>query len=210
MSLLPSRLDVSPSPDEPKVLDIDGEEAEAAFDALGSETARTVLATTYEDPKTPPEIREDVGTSLQNVHYHIDRLEDAGLLEPAGTGYSSKGNEMTVYAPASESVVLFAGEEGAGSRLRGMVRQLFGLFLVVGISTLVFAVLHEWLTREPARGSGGGMTAQDAAESAGDAAGAVAGLDPAVAFFLGGTAVVVAVGLLWLLRPRLRSRPSSR
>ena len=210
MSLLPSRLDVSASPGEPKVLDIDGEEAEAAFDALGSETARTVLATTYEEPKTPPEIREDVGTSLQNVHYHIDRLEDAGLLEPAGTGYSSKGNEMTVYGPASEAVVLFAGEDGASSRLRGVLERLFGLFLVVGISTLVFAVLHEWLTREPEPRSGGGMSAQDAAESAGDAAGAVTGLDPAVAFFLGGTAVVAALGLWWLLRPRLRSSRSSR
>ena len=209
MSLLPSRLHVSPSPDEPKVLDIDGKEAEAAFDALGSETARTVLAATYEEPKTPPEIREDVGTSLQNVHYHIDRLEEAGLLEPAGTGYSSKGNEMTVYGPASEAVVLFAGDEATGSRLRDTVKRLFGLVLVVALSTLVFAVLHDWLTREP-EPQAGTMTAQDAAESAGDAAGAVTALDPAVAFFLGGCAVVAAIGLWWVLRPRLRSWRSSR
>lgn len=213
MSLLPSRLHVSSTPEEPKVLDIDGEEAEAAFDVLGSETARRVLAATYEEPKTPPEIREDVGTSLQNVHYHLDRLEEAGLLEPAGTGYSAKGNEMTVYGPASEAVVLFAGDDVAGSRLRDMVTRLFGLVLAVGVSTLVFAVLHDFLTSEPEAGSGqgtGGMTAQDAAESAGDAAGAATGLDPAVAFFLGGCAVVAVLGAWWVLRPRLRSWRTSR
>jgi DNA-binding transcriptional ArsR family regulator len=215
MSLLPSRLQVTASPDEPKVLDIDGEEAATAFDALGSETARGVLAATYEEPKTPPEIREVVGTSLQNVHYHVDRLQEAGLLESAGTGYSSKGNEMTVYAPASEAVVLFAGEEADGSRLRDAVQRLFGLALFVGVATLAFAVLHDRLAPEPetdpGRGSGPGtMSTQDAGGAASDAAAAAAGLDPVVAFFLGAVAVAAVVALWWGLRPRLRSWRSSR
>lgn len=207
MSLLPSRLEVSPSPDEPKVLDVDGEEADTAFDVLGSETARAVLATTYEEPQTPPEIRETVGTSLQNVHYHLDRLEEAGLVEPAGTGLSAKGNEMTVYAPASEAVVLFAGEKTDSSRLREALKRLFGLFVVVGLSTVVFATLHGWLT-EPAKPQVESMQTQDVA--ADGAASTLTALDPAVAFFLGGCVVVCAVGAWWLLRPRLRSGRSSR
>ena len=213
MSLLPSRVEVSPSPDAPELLRVDGEEAAEAFDALGSETARAVLATTYEEPKTPPEIRETVGTSLQNVHYHLDRLESAGLLEPAGTGYSAKGNEMTVYAPASEAVVLFAGAERDRSRLRDLLARLFGLSLVVVVSTLAFAALREWLGAESGSGSGSGvetMAAEDAAGAADGAAGALPAVDPAVAFFLGGCAVVCALGAWWLLRPRLRSWRASR
>lgn len=211
MSLLPSRVDVSPSPDEPEVLAVDGEEAAAAFDALGSETARAVLASTYEEPKTPPEIRERVGTSLQNVHYHLDRLEEAGLLEPAGTGYSEKGNEMTVYAPAREAVVLFAGAERDASRVRDLLKRLFGLFAFVAVSTLAFALVHERLTADPGGGSTvETMAAQDAAETADGAADALTALDPAVAFFLGGCAVVVALAAWWYLRPRLRSRLASR
>jgi DNA-binding transcriptional ArsR family regulator len=209
MSLLPSRVDVSPSPDEPAVLEVDGEEAADAFDALGSETARAVLASTYEEPKTPPEIRETVGTSLQNVHYHLDRLEEADLLEPAGTGYSAKGNEMTVYAPAREAVVLFAGAEPDGSRLRDALKRLFGLFLFVGVSTLLFAVFHGWLTAEP-EPEVETMAAQDGAGTAEGAASALTALDPAVAFFLGGCVVVCALGAWWYLRPRLRSRLASR
>lgn len=212
MSLLPSRLHVSSSPDEPRVLDIDGEDAEAAFDVLGSETARAVLAVTYDEPQTPPEIRETVGTSLQNVHYHLDRLEDAGLVEPAGTGYSSKGNEMTVYGPASQALVLFAGREDDGSRLQDLLERLFGLFFAAAVSTLFFAVVHGWLADEPQGGSsgGGGTMGAQSADSAGEAAGTLTALSPTATFFLGGCAVVAAVGLWWGLRPRLRSALRSR
>ncbi|MFQ3319265.1 MAG: DNA-binding transcriptional ArsR family regulator [Natronomonas sp.] len=207
MSLLPSRLHVSPSPDEPKVLDIDGEDAEATFDALGSETAREMLATIYDDPRTPPEIREAVGTSLQNVHYHLDRLEEAGLIEAAGTGYSAKGNEMTVYGPASEAVVLFAGDESDGSRLRDALKRLFGLVAVVAIATLAFARIHEWLTPDP--GQPGAMQAETASAEDGAAA-VLSSIDPVWAFFLGGCVVVAAVALWWAFRPRLLSWMRSR
>lgn len=209
MSLLPSRLDVSPSPDDPRVLDIDADEAEATFDALGSETARRVLATVYGEPRTPPEIRESVGTSLQNVHYHLDNLEEAGLIEPAGVGYSAKGNEMTVYGPASEAVVLFAGRDDDGSRLRSVLGHVFGLVLFVALSTLVFAAIHRLVTDDPepdVRSLDGSGSAAPA-DSAVSAASAV---DPVTAFFLGGCVVVLALLAWWLLRPRHRSWRSSR
>ncbi|MFW5963383.1 MAG: ArsR/SmtB family transcription factor [Natronomonas sp.] len=202
MSLLPSRLEVSPSPDEPKVLDIDGEGADAAFDALGSETARAVLATIYDEPRTPTEVRETVGTSLQNVHYHLDRLEDAGLIEPAGMGYSEKGNEMTVYGPASEAVVLFAGRDNDSSRLRNTLQRLFGLFFVVSASTLVFAVASEWFRPEAApQPRGGDVETMAESQSVADAAASsVVALDPLLAFFLGGCVVVATLGMVWGIR----------
>lgn len=212
MSLLPSRLHVTSSPDEPRVLDIDGDDASAAFDALGSETARNVLSILYEEPRTPPEVREAVGTSLQNVHYHLDRLEDAGLIVPAGTGYSSKGNEMTVYAPASEAVVLFAGDETDGSRLRDLLTRLFGLFFAVALSTLVFAGVTEWWQQrqqETVADEQFELDTEVYVETASTTA-RVAELDPVVAFFLGGCAVVALVGLWWFLKPRLRSRWPAR
>jgi len=206
MSLLPSRLEVSPSPGEPRVLDIDGDGADAAFDALGSETARRVLAATYEEPRTPAEIRGEVGTSLQNVHYHIKNLEDAGLIEPAGTGYSEKGTEVTVYAPASEAVVLFAGDDHAGARLRDRLTAIFGLAATVVLATLVFAVLTDGLPSFADTGDGGATRSMEVADTAGSAA----MMDTVVAFLLGGLVVVAVLALWWLLRPRLRSLPPSR
>jgi DNA-binding transcriptional ArsR family regulator len=209
MSLLPSRLEVSPSPDEPRVLDIDGEAADATFDALGSETAREILSLIYDEPRTPAEIEDYVDSSLQNVHYHVNRLEEADLIEPAGVGYSEKGNEMTVYGPASEAVVLFAGEENDGTRLRDHLTRLFGLAATVAVATAVFAAVYEWL--QPDRQRGGQETFTTTSQPAADTgAGIVAGLDPVVAFLLGASAVAVAVVAWWYLMPRLPRPASSR
>ncbi|QLH83474.1 ArsR/SmtB family transcription factor [Halosimplex pelagicum] len=134
--LLPFKSEPTRTPDEPRVLDLDDEATEEALSALSSDTARKILATLYEEPKTPPEIRDEVGTSLQNVHYHVERLEDAELIQPAGEGYSEKGTEMTIYAPASEALVLFAGREHDRSRLKTALTRLLGSVGLLAVASL--------------------------------------------------------------------------
>ena len=135
--LLPFKSEPTTTPDEPRVLDLEDEATEEALSALSSDTSRKILATLYEEPKTPPEIRDQVGTSLQNVHYHVERLEDAELIQPAGEGYSEKGTEMTIYAPASEALVLFAGREHHRSRLKTALKRLLGSVGLLAFASLV-------------------------------------------------------------------------
>ncbi|MFC7175701.1 ArsR/SmtB family transcription factor [Halosegnis marinus] len=208
MGLLGSRVFADPDPDEPRVLDIQGSDAERAFDALGSETARGILKAIYEQPRTPPEIRGVVGTSLQNVHYHLDRLEGADLIEPAGTGYSEKGNEMTVYAPCNEALVLFAGTDHDRSRFERLLGRVLSLYLLLGTLTIGLALF----LRDTAQGGAEVFTmSADTGESAAQAADGVArttdpalvGLsltDPAVAFFLGGLVVIAGLAAVWWVR----------
>ncbi len=137
MSLLPLRGETQSTPNEPRVLGLDNEAAEEAFETLTASTTRKVLSIIYEQPSTPTEIRDEIDTSLQNVHYHLGKLEDAGLIEPSGVGYSEKGTEMTVYAPANEAVVLFAGRKSDRLRLRDFLRRALGAVVVLaGVSTL--------------------------------------------------------------------------
>jgi DNA-binding transcriptional ArsR family regulator len=209
MGILGSQVFADPDPDEPRVLDISGVDAERAFDALGSETARAILKTIYAEPRTPPEIRAEVGTSLQNVHYHLDRLEAADLIEPAGTGYSEKGNEMTVYAPCNEALVLFAGQDRDRSRLERLLGRVLGLYLLLATATVAVAL---WTRRTVDRATrdAAAVSADLAAEDAGGgtttgAGDALVGLslaDPAVAFFFGGLVVVAALAVVWAVRGR--------
>jgi DNA-binding transcriptional ArsR family regulator len=208
MGLLPRRAETEESPDAPRVMDLDGEEAAATFDALGSETARQIMAVVYEQPRTPVEVREEVGTSLQNVHYHLDKLEAADLIKPAGVGYSEKGNEMTVYAPASEAVVLFAGDQRERSRLEQLVGRVLGLYFVLALATVAFYYLRRWLLEPATTGPSTTELASDgarpAAERVGDAAATAAsgGLDPTVVFFLGGLVTLCGVTAFWYLTGR--------
>ncbi len=111
MSLLPLQGEVQVSPDDPRIIELDDDVADIAFEVLAASTTRKILSIIYKKPSISTEIQEIIDTSLQNVHYHLTKLEDAGLIEPAGVGYSETGTEMTMYAPAKEAVVLVAGSE---------------------------------------------------------------------------------------------------
>lgn len=208
--LLPLRADPEIAPGDPRLVDVDSEAADEVFEALSSRTARRILAVLYDDARTPTEIREEVGTSLQNVHYHLDKLQSAGLITPAGTGYSEKGKEMTVFAPTSESVVLFAGDERQQSLLRGVLTRLVGAIVLLAGATLGLQyALANWFVQsggaETAAGgdaaADGAMVAEEAARTTATAAATAAQsapfVDPAFAFFLGGSFIILLAISWW-------------
>lgn len=98
-SPLPLRPSIEHTPDTGSVLDITDDTSEAVFEALGSETARSILVALEDDPATASDLADRVETSLQNVQYHLGNLQAADLVAVVGTWYSSKGREMAVYAP---------------------------------------------------------------------------------------------------------------
>ncbi|WP_136687991.1 ArsR/SmtB family transcription factor [Halorhabdus amylolytica] len=204
-TLLPRRGERTETGDEPQVLGLDEEAADEAFAALSSETARRVLAMIYEDPATPAEIRDEIGTSLQNVHYHLEKLESADLIESGGTDYSAKGNEMTVYAPTNEALVLVAGEKEDQSLLKRAVgRVLAGVGVLAGGALAFGFVVQRFVTDTGTRSGGDmgtmGIETADTASEAAEPSPLFA--DPAVAFFLGGAFVLAVVGVWWFARNR--------
>ncbi|WP_092634180.1 ArsR/SmtB family transcription factor [Haloplanus vescus] len=112
--LLPTRLerDVTPEGEgDLRVLSLTDDDAEQLLDSVSSDTARAILTALEERPATVSELAESVSTSLQNVRHHIGNLEAAGLVAEAGTRYSVKGREMTVYAPTQDSLVVVASDD---------------------------------------------------------------------------------------------------
>jgi DNA-binding transcriptional ArsR family regulator len=161
--LLPFKSEPTRSPEGARILSLEDEATEDALSALSSDTAREVLALIYEEPRTPPEIRDAIDTSLQNVHYHLENLEEADLIQPAGSGYSEKGTEMTVYAPASEAVVLFAGAEDDGSRIQTALARLLGAVGLLALASI--AVRRVARTTLPVGGLGGEGAAEPSSQS---------------------------------------------
>lgn len=125
MSLLPSTPDVS-ADGEPRVVGVDSEDADELLAALSSDTARRIVAELHENPAPPSKIADRVDSSLQNVQYHLGRLDDAGVVEVVGTAYSEKGREMDVYAPADQPLVIVAAEEERASGLRAALSRFLG------------------------------------------------------------------------------------
>lgn len=227
--LLPTEPDLdSPEEEEARVLGVDSDDADTVLNALSSATARELLAALHDEPAPPSQLADQVDTSLQNVQYHLEKLQSADLVEARGTQYSAKGREMTVYGPAGAPVVLFAGTESESRDVKRALANLLGALGVLAAVSLLVQVIAGGVglpslgggdggdgARDGGSGGGdaGGVGAQDAATettteaaaAAGDAVGgteAALGLPPGALFFLGGVLALAIVAGIWYVRRR--------
>ena len=172
--------------EHPRVIDVNSEETGEVIDALSSETRREILDTLFEEPATPSVLTTQLDTSAQNVHYHLSALQEAGLVESIDVRYSEKGNEMSVYAPANDPIVL-VGDGERRNRVRQSIRDL-----VAGIGVLALAALFvQWgaerLLRTPVAGGAIEPASWNPSAGPGEAVGWLVFdvVEPGVLFFFG-------------------------
>jgi DNA-binding transcriptional ArsR family regulator len=163
-----------PDPDDPRVLGVDADDADDVLSALSSDTAREILSTLHEDPGAASDLAERVDTTLQNTQYHLEQMEDAGLIEVAGTAYSEKGREMDVYAPADRALVVVAGREEDTEGLVGALKSLLSALLPLGFLALLVEITLDGPLAPSFFGTAGGGDAATGAQSADTAAEATA------------------------------------
>lgn len=127
---------------EPRVVGVDSEEADEVLDALSSDTARRVVTHLNDEHATPSEIAEALDTSVQNVRYHLQNLEDAGVIEPVDMRYSSKGREMKVYAPSENPIVIFPRADRGSRLMKALTRFSGGVVLLAAAAFLIDALVN--------------------------------------------------------------------
>jgi len=143
--LFPFRSETTTEEGQPRVVDLEGEDADAVFSALSSTTARQIYARLDEDPGTPSDIADAIDSSIQNVRYHLDNLEDAGLVAVVDTWYSSRGNEMSVYATTDGPLIVTSDKSRAAKLKEALSRFIGGIGALAGGSLLVQYALTRWL-----------------------------------------------------------------
>ncbi|WP_293028687.1 helix-turn-helix domain-containing protein [Natronococcus sp.] len=168
--LFPFRSEPESEEGHPRIVDLEGEDADAVFGALSSTTARRIYARVDDEPSTPSDIAEAIDSSIQNVRYHLENLEEAGLVEVVDTWYSSRGNEMSVYA-ATDGPLIVTSDESKASQLRAALsRFVGGLAGLAGVSLLVQYGVTRWFGQNGAGAAPGAADGGDAADTADDEA----------------------------------------
>ena len=165
--LFPLRSETPAQDGPPRVVDLDDEDADAVFGALSSSTARQIYALLDEQPATPSDVADGIDSSIQNVRYHLEKLEDAGLVEVVDTWYSSRGNEMSVYATANGPLIVTSDDTHA-SQLKEAVSRFLGAIALIGAAAMVVqATAHRLGMTDPgeAAAPAGDDTATDDAAS---------------------------------------------
>ncbi|WP_177170758.1 ArsR/SmtB family transcription factor [Halobacterium jilantaiense] len=112
-------------------------DAISLFETLGDETTLKIYTAIQQDPQTPSELREVTDTSLQNTHYHLNKLEDAGLVEPVDTWVSKRGKDMDVYGPTNSPLILSFAAEERTSRIRSRIKNALSILGVISFFSLL-------------------------------------------------------------------------
>lgn len=184
---------------KPRVVPIDSDSATSVVNAISSETAREIIATLHENPEPPSRIADGVDTSIANVNYHLEKLQEADLITDVDTWYSEKGREMKVYAPTDDPLV-FAGDEDRTRSMRSILQQVgTAVVLLAAASALVQWFVSDVLVARQ----------QLPALRKATSAGAIEGLNltpvpPGLLFFTGGTFVLTLTLLGWFVSTKIR------
>ena len=155
--LFPLRSEAPRTEGTPRVVDLDGEDADAVFGALSSTTARAIYATLDEQPGTPSDVADAIDSSIQNVRYHLEKLEDAGLVEVIDTWYSSRGNEMSVYGTSNGPLIVTSDGTRAARLKQAVSRYVGGVGILAAAGLFVQAAANRLAAigdGEPATGEG--------------------------------------------------------
>ena len=142
--LFPLRSETETAEGQPRVVDLEGEDADAVFSALSSSTAREIYSRLSNEPGTPSDVAESIDSSIQNVRYHLEKLENAGLVEVVDTWYSSRGNEMSVYATTDGPLIVTSDQSRASQLREALSRFLGGIAALAGGSFLVQHAASEY------------------------------------------------------------------
>jgi len=169
-SIFPLRDTVRPDESrEPRLVDLDEETADEVFETLAASTTREIFLALHREPQTASDLAELTDTSVQNVQYHLQKLQDADLVSAVDTWYSERGSEMQVYAPDDESLVLYAGRDKQ-STFRSLLNRMLGLASFL-LPTSVLAGLAARRTigdgADAAGADGGGPADGEAVETGG-------------------------------------------
>ncbi len=190
------------------LVDLNEPKTKKLAETITSETSRKILnhlAEKAEDTET--KIAEVLQLPLSTVHYHLQKLQEAGLVKAEEFHYSPKGREVNHYKLANKYIIIAPG------KVSGLREKLKGILPIAGIILGISAVI-EILTKT----SRSGMFKATAQEMIADSAVpfmeaqkvAVAASQVAVPskglWFLVGGVVALGLFLVWMLVKEWRER----
>lgn len=138
-----------------RVADMNDEDVVQIFKALSGKSTYRIYTEIQETPRTASELQDQLETSIQNIHYHLDKLEDAGLIEVVDAQYSEKGTEMAVFGPTHSPLIISFAPEAVHTHIQTTLTRLLSAVAFLGVVSIGVELAFNWaaFTGTPETGS---------------------------------------------------------
>lgn len=116
-----------------KILATDDEKIKSFGEILSNDSSREILQLLFNDELTASQIAQKSDISLQLVKYHLNKLQDLGVVKVSKIEKNSKSQDMKIYTASKFSIVIVPpkmSEKTKESKL--LVRSFRHIYKVVG------------------------------------------------------------------------------
>ncbi len=115
-------------------MDLNEAKTKKLAETITSDTSRRILNHLTEREATESVLAKELNLPLPTVHYHLQKLQEAGLVNVEEFHYSEKGREVNHYKLANKYIII------APKKVTGLKQKLRGILpvtlIILGISAL--------------------------------------------------------------------------
>lgn len=116
-------------------MDLNEPKTKKLAETITSETSRKLLNHLAEKEDTEANIAQVLGIPISTVHYHLQKLQEAGLVKVEEFHYSPKGREVNHYQLANKYIIITPQKvSGLREKLRGILPVAL---IVAGVGLVV-------------------------------------------------------------------------
>ncbi len=119
-------------------VDLNDNKLKSLGETITSETSRKILNYLVGKEDTEAKIAESLGLPISTAHYHLQKLQQAGLVRVDEFHYSQKGREVNHYKLVHEYIIIGPQRAGLSERLRAV--------LPMALISLGIAAVIQWIT----------------------------------------------------------------
>ena len=117
------------------LVNLDEDKTKKLAEVIASSTSRKILNYLADQEATESELAKKTSLPLSTVHYHLQKLQEGGLVTVEEFHYSKKGREVNHYKLANKYIIIAPKEtKGLKSKLKSILPIAI---LVAGISVII-------------------------------------------------------------------------
>ena len=117
------------------LVDLSEKKTKKLAETITSDTSRKILNYLVEKDDSEASIAKELKIPISTVHYHLQKLQEAGLVMVEEFHYSKKGREVNHYKLANKYIII------APKHISGLKEKLKGILpvaiTVIGISAII-------------------------------------------------------------------------
>jgi DNA-binding transcriptional ArsR family regulator len=123
------------------LVDLNESKTKQLAETITNDTSRKILNYLTEKEDTEAKIAETLGMPISTVHYHLQKLQEAGLVKVDEFHYSQKGREINHYKLANKYIIIAPQKvSGLREKLRGILPAVV-IITGVGVAVQLYSYL---------------------------------------------------------------------